>query len=101
MKIYLDGELKTSKQIRMDDIDQVMVDIQIGKGKKREATDVVRFESDIPAEYGFDGLIDEVKIYQRALESEDVNSSYRSSVPDHSILTNPVRCFMLGQPVFT
>jgi hypothetical protein len=89
MKLYVNGKLKKSQQIATEGINQVKVDIQIGKGIAREATDVVRFESDVPAEYGFDGLIDELRIYNKALSGSDISSSYQASHPGSDIINNP------------
>ena len=36
---------------------------------------------EIPASYSFDGILDELKIYTRALDASEVKTSYESSRP--------------------
>jgi len=56
-------------------------DIQIGRGKPRRPTDPVR-ENTFPGTYSFDGLIDEVKIYNQALSAKEVGSVFELYTPD-------------------
>ena len=56
-------------------------DIQIGRGKDRRPTDPVR-ENTFPGTYSFDGLIDEVKIYEEALSQKEIKSTLATYEPD-------------------
>jgi hypothetical protein len=49
--------------------------IKIGKGKNRRPTDPVRENTFIDS-YGFDGLLDEIRIYDRALSNAQVSQTY-------------------------
>jgi hypothetical protein len=49
--------------------------VQIGKGKDRKPIDPA-LESTYAGSYGFDGLIDEVRIYDRGLTSEEIQANY-------------------------
>jgi hypothetical protein len=89
MKLYIDGKLIALEETDKSGFDQSFIDVQIGKGLKREATDVVRSESDVPADYGFDGLIDEIKIYDYALSESDIKSSYEFMKPESGIISSP------------
>ena len=51
-------------------------DIQIGRGKDRRPTDPVR-ENTFPGTYSFDGLIDEIKIYDVALSSRQIAKIFK------------------------
>jgi hypothetical protein len=97
MKIYVDGEEAGSKIVGREYVGVPDVEIKIGKGKNRRPTDPVRENTFIDS-YGFDGLMDEVRIYGQALSGEDVKQSYsmfRSALawksdPDMEVRSLPV-----------
>jgi hypothetical protein len=71
MELFVDGKRSAGKDIARADIELSSRDIQIGRGKDRRPTDPVR-ENTFPGTYSFDGLIDEVKLYDRALSQEEI-----------------------------
>jgi len=81
MILYVDGKKTDEKQVAKAAIELSSKDIQIGKGKERRPTDPVR-ENTFPGEYSFDGLIDEVKIYDVALSQEEIMATYDLYAPD-------------------
>jgi hypothetical protein len=77
MQLYLNGELDCAKQVAKADIETSGKDIFIAKGKERAQFAPVR-QNTFPAQYTFDGIIDEVKIYTMALSANEIASSYQS-----------------------
>ena len=75
MKIYVDGKKAGTRTVGREYIGQAEAEIKIGKGKNRRPTDPVRENTFIDS-YGFDGLIDEVKIYDASLTPAQVEKSY-------------------------
>jgi hypothetical protein len=75
MVIYVDGKEAGSKKVGREYIGVAEVEIKIGKGKDRRPTDPVRENTFIDS-YSFDGLIDEVKIYDAGLTAEEIRKSY-------------------------
>jgi len=88
IKLYIDGKEAVRKVTNGDDIWTANEDVKIGRGKDGEATDVVRPLSDVPFEYGFDGLVDEVRIYDKALSAADISKSYITFYPGDQIRDN-------------
>ena len=64
MAIYVDGKEAGTKTVGKEYVGVADENIKIGKGKNRKPTDPVR-ENTFVDSYGYDGLIDEVKIYDR------------------------------------
>jgi len=83
MIVYVDGKLAGEKSVSKSDIVMSGKNVKIGKGKPRRPIKPVRANtfSDF---YGFDGLIDEVKIHDTALSSAQVAQSYKNFKPDES-----------------
>jgi len=82
INIYINGEkagttLVTDKVLFASDID-----LLIGRNhKKRPPEYPIRIN--IPVSYSFDGYIDEVKIYNRALQPDEIKSAYSTANPSH------------------
>jgi hypothetical protein len=57
--------------------------LQIGKSFKK-LPPAYPIRMDLPASYSFDGIIDEVKIYQNALGAGDIASKYKTLKPDNN-----------------
>ena len=66
------GEMKVANP---GDIELSNKNLQIGRGKERRQTDPVRANT-FPDYYSFDGLLDEIKIYDVALTPEQVQKSF-------------------------
>jgi hypothetical protein len=87
MRLYVDGKPAGDKQVTKADIVLSAKDIKIGKGKPRRPIKPVRANTFMDS-YGFDGLIDEVKIYEAALSSSDIAGLYNEVKPSDSIIKN-------------
>jgi len=96
--IYLDGELiscnRTKREIAPD-VDEEKIrmadekDVIIGlNNEKMRATNAHR-QWTYPAIFGFDGLIDEVKIYDEPLSWEQIKESYELYKPSEHVRMNP------------
>jgi hypothetical protein len=88
LSLYIDGLLAGRKTVASADIVLSNKDIKIGKGKPRRPIRPVRANTFID-DYSFDGLIDEVRIYDVALNSCQVRQSYYRFKPIYSIVENP------------
>jgi len=77
MIVYVNGKPAGEKVVARRDVVSSTKDLVIGKGKKRRPVDQVR-KNTFPDYYAFDGLIDEVKVYDIALNSGQMEQSYRS-----------------------
>lgn len=83
MIVYVDGKLAGEKSVSKSDIVMSGKDVKIGKGKPRRPIKPVRANT-FSDYYGFDGLIDEVKIHDTALSGAQVAQSYKNFKPDES-----------------
>jgi len=88
MSLYIDGKLAAQKTVAQANIVLSHKMIKIGKGKPRRPIRPVRANTFMDA-YSFDGLIDEVRIYDVALDDGQVRQSYNRFKPAYSILENP------------
>lgn len=89
MGLYIDGKLAGQKTVARADISLSDKDIKIGQGKARRPIRPVRANTFMET-YSFDGLIDEVRIYDVALSSGQVRQSYNRFKPSYQIVENPV-----------
>jgi len=111
MKIYVDGELAASKQITGTFIpsvgmglDQSVEDLSMLIGKSRVQTKpfgCMRPYGTQETHSFFDGLIDELKIYDEALTAKDISKSLVASVPepalpDRTLPTGPRKAEKFG-----
>jgi len=76
MKIYIDGKKTDQQNVPKAPIELSSHDIQIGRGKDRRPVNPVR-ENTFPGTYSYDGLIDEVKIYDVALSPKEISKTYK------------------------
>jgi hypothetical protein len=77
MKVYVNGEPAGEKEVARGDIELSGKDLLIGQGKPRRPIRPVRMNT-FSDQYSFDGLIDEIKVYNVALSSKQVKESYES-----------------------
>ncbi len=76
MSIYVDGQLSGQKTVAKTNIETASdKPLKIGQGKMRRQINPVR-ENTFPGQYSFDGLIDEVRIYDSALSDGQVAANY-------------------------
>ncbi len=84
IRVYIDGKLAARLPVKgkltlADD-----VNLQIGRNHKKTLLNpkvLVRPGVNFPTSYSFDGLIDELKIYGRALSAREIEQAYRASKP--------------------
>ncbi len=85
LTVYIDGEVAASVPVEGTPAFSAEMDLQIGRNHYNTLMNpaaLVRPEVNYPASYSFDGIIDEVKIYSRALSAEEVKQVYEASRPD-------------------
>jgi len=88
MKIYIDGREHGAKVVKPSDIIMSGDNIRIGKGIERKPIRPVR-KNTFEAAYSFDGLIDEISIYNVALDESQIRQSYNRFNPGYAIIENP------------
>ena len=88
MALYVDGKLVAEQTVAKGDIAVSPKDVRVGKGKARRPTRPVRANTFVDS-YAFDGLIDEVRIYDTALSGSDIAKVYSSFDVADSTRTNP------------
>jgi len=82
IKLYIDGSPAGSRSAG-GAISTAGRDLLIGRNNTPiTPTDPVREDATLPTWYGFDGLIDEVKIYGRALDASQISGEYAQTAPD-------------------
>ncbi|MHC4708453.1 MAG: LamG domain-containing protein, partial [Planctomycetota bacterium] len=88
--VYIDGEEVGSRSVAKEQISVADTEVIIGRNsKKLRPTDPVRRYATLPTLYGFDGLIDEVMIYSKALSSSEISESYERSKPSDLLRDEP------------
>jgi len=87
MKIYVNGKEAGEKKVGKYDIELSAKDIKIGQGKPRRPIKPVRANT-FMATYSFDGLIDEVKIYDEALSDSEIARIYKDFRPVSGVRKN-------------
>jgi len=80
MNIYVNGKAAGEKSVGKSDIVMSCKDVKIGKGKPRRPIKPVRANTFIDS-YSFDGLLDEVRIYNTALSAAEIGRSYENFKP--------------------
>jgi len=97
MRIYVDGKEAGTRKVAKLLINQSDDEIKIGVGMDRRPTDPVRANTFVDS-YGFDGMIDEVKIYNKGLTTKEVEQAYslfelsasKKANPDMEVRSLPV-----------
>jgi len=98
MKIYVNGKEAGSKTVGKEYIGLADENVKIGKGMNMKPTDPVR-ENTFVDSYGFDGMIDEVRIYDVVLSGSQVSKSFSMIDPGVTARNNPDMEFR-SLPVF-
>ena len=75
MKIYVNGKPTARKEVAQGDIELSDQPLKIGQGKPRRPIRPVRMNT-FKDTYSFDGLMDEIKIYKKALSASQIDQSY-------------------------
>ena len=82
--LYIDGEVAGKLKVRGKLTFANDIDLVIGRNHKKTLMDpktLVRRGVNFPTSCSFDGLIDELKIYSRALSSDEIKRSFEKSNP--------------------
>ena len=87
MAIYVDGNELISKKVEAGEIELSKKDIRIGKGKNRRPIRPVR-DNTFSDSYALDGLIDEIRIYNVALNSRQVMDNYNAFMANKDHFAN-------------
>jgi hypothetical protein len=87
MKVYVNGKQVGEKEVAKGQIELSTKDLYIGQGKPRRPIRPVRMNTFMEL-YSFDGLFDEIKIYDVALSSEQVKKSYDSYLSNSDKFAN-------------
>jgi hypothetical protein len=88
MRLYINGKQIADKQVGKGGIQTANADVRIGKaGIKRQPTEGTHDTG--PTEYGIDGLIDEVKIYNTAVSASEILMLYNNFNPGQAIVDAP------------
>lgn len=88
MRLYEDGNEIASRPAGKGGVQTVTADVRVGKaGIRRVPTDGTH--DTLPSEFGFDGLIDEVKVYNVALSQSQIAASFAKYNPGPAILNAP------------
>ena len=84
LKVYIDGRLAASLPVKGQLTLAGDVDLQIAHNHKKtllDASALVRKNVNFPTSYSFDGIIDELKIYNRALTLQEIAKDYHKGKP--------------------
>ena len=88
MRLYLNGNEIASKSIGKGGVQTVPAEVRVGKAAiKRVPTDGTH--DTLPSEFGIDGLIDEVRIYNTALTVSQVAAAFASRNPGTTMVRSP------------
>jgi hypothetical protein len=77
LRVFVDGEPCGERRAPKEDVARSTAPIQIGQGKPMAQSDPVR-RNTFKDTFSFDGLIDEVRIYDTALSPEQIAASYEA-----------------------
>ena len=88
MRLYVNGQEVVNKSAGPGGVQTENADVRVGKaGILRMPTEDTRESR--PSDYGLDGLIDEVRIYDVALSGSQVAESYKNFDPGPAIVAAP------------
>lgn len=87
MNLYVDGKPAGQKDVGKGTIKLSEKNIKIGQGKPRRPIKPVRANT-FKDTFSFDGLIDEVKIYDKALTASEIEKLYKQVKPGESEIAN-------------
>ena len=82
MGIYLDGKLLATAEVQGDMTPAANSELRIGRDvRPMRPIHTERPKNTNPFNYSFDGLFDEIKIYDRALSADQVNAAFQQAAP--------------------
>ena len=84
LTVYIDGKVAGKLPVKGRLTFAYDMDLQIGRNHEKTLLNpksLVRPEVNFPTSYSFDGIIDELKIYNRALSADEIHQAYKKSKP--------------------
>ena len=88
MRLYVNGKEIASRLIGNSGVQTVNTDVRIGKAKiMLEPTEGTNMN--LPSDFGFDGLIDEVRVYNLPLSINQIESSFKKYNPGLLVINSP------------
>ena len=89
MRLYIDGQqIAVKANVGTDGVEACAKNILIGKaGIGRIPTEALH--DTYASDYGFDGLIDEIKIFNKALNAQQISTSFLTLNPESAIVNAP------------
>ncbi len=88
MRLFVDGREIASKQVGTTGIETADADARVGKaGIMRKPTEDTRGSK--PSDFGIDGLLDEIRVYNTALSASQVSASFAAFNPGSKIVSAP------------
>lgn len=88
-QLFIDGKSVAESNLGPGVLTTPNSPIKIGKGKERFQLALIPYNSASSGSYTFDGLIDEVRVYDTALGPELVARSYELVKPEKQVITQP------------
>jgi len=88
LRVFIDGEPCGERGAAKENVARSTAPIQIGQGKRMAQSDPVRANT-FQDTFSFDGLIDEVRIYDKALSPEQVAASCQAFGLSDAVRTRP------------
>ncbi|MHC4625286.1 MAG: LamG domain-containing protein, partial [Planctomycetota bacterium] len=82
--VYIDGQVAGKLPVKGSPVYAHDTELQIGRNHQEMRMDrelLVRPRVNFPIGYSFDGIIDELKIYDRALSAEQIKQAYQAARP--------------------
>jgi hypothetical protein len=82
--VYIDGQVAGRLPVKGSLTFAGDTELQIGRNHRQTMMDpelLVRPRVNFPISYSFDGVIDELKIYDRALSAEQIKQAYQAAIP--------------------
>ncbi|MHC4500862.1 MAG: LamG domain-containing protein, partial [Planctomycetota bacterium] len=83
--VYIDGKVAGTLPVKGSFTFATDVDLQIGRNHQEMMMDpelLVRPRVNFPISYSFDGIIDELKVYERTLSAEQIKQAYQAARPE-------------------
>ncbi len=88
MRLYINGQEVASQSAGPGGVQAANADVRVGKaGILRVPTEALH--DTLPSDYGLDGLVDEVRIYNVALSASQVAESYQNFNPGPAVVNHP------------
>ncbi|MHC4343365.1 MAG: LamG domain-containing protein [Planctomycetota bacterium] len=84
ISVYIDGKVAGKLPVKGNLASTGDIELQIGRNQQDMMMDpelLVRPRVNFPLSYSFDGIIDELKIYDRALSASQIEQAYKATKP--------------------